>query len=75
MLADPDQDPHCFNPHDTCADPDSSTLTMLFFVLFLLFLFDEGGKIQIPLLAGHQQPTSEMPFKWCFAGGQMMAQH
>ena len=34
-----------------------------------------GGRIQIPLLAGHQRPTSETPFKWRFAGGPMLAQH
>ena len=32
-------------------------------------------RIQIPLLAGHQRPASETPFKWRFAGGPMMAQH
>ena len=31
--------------------------------------------IQIPLLAGHQRPASETPFKWRFAGGPMVAQH
>ena len=37
----------------------------------------EGGgyRIQIPLLAGHQRPASETPFKWRFAGGPMMAQY
>ena len=39
------------------------------------FSLMRGGRIQIPLLAGHQRPTSKMPFKWRFAGGQMMAQH
>ena len=29
--------------------------------------------IQIPLLAGHQRPASETPFKWRFAGVPMMA--
>ena len=49
-----------------------STLTTFF------FLFDElmtGGRIQIPLLAGHQWPVGEMPFKRRFPGGSMMAQH
>ena len=33
------------------------------------------GRIQKPLLAGHQRSASETPFKWRFAGGPMMAQH
>ena len=33
------------------------------------------GRIQIPLLAGHQRPASETPFKLRFAGGPMVAQH
>ena len=33
------------------------------------------GRNRIPLLAGHQRPASETPFKWRFAGGPMMAQH
>ena len=53
----------------SCADPESfvrgvPTLTT--------FLFWEG-RIQIPLLAGHQRPASETPFKWRFAGGPTMA--
>ena len=39
----------------------------------------EGGrrtlKIQTPLKVGHYRPTSETPFKLCFVGGTMMAQH
>ena len=31
--------------------------------------------IQIPLKSGHHRPASETPFKWCFAGMSMMAQH
>ena len=31
--------------------------------------------IQIPLKAGHRRPSSETPFKWRFAGVQMMAKH
>ena len=34
-----------------------------------------GGKIQMPLLAGHHRLASETPFEWCFAGVPMMAQH
>ena len=26
-----------------------------------------GGRIQIPLSAGHHRPVSETPFKWRFA--------
>ena len=42
-----------------------------------IFLFSlmSGGRIQMPLLAGHQRPASETPFKWRFAGVTMMAQH
>ena len=39
------------------------------------FSLMRGGRIQIPLLAGHQRPASEMPFNWRFAGGPMIAQH
>ena len=34
-----------------------------------------GGRIQIPLKAGHYWPASDMPFKWHFAGGMIMAGH
>ena len=48
-----------------------------------------GGRVQIPLKAGHHRPASETPFKWRFhhrpasetpfkwrfAGVPMMAQH
>ena len=37
--------------------------------------FDKGKRIQIALIAGHYWPASEIPFKWCFAGEPMMAQH
>ena len=47
-----------------------------------LFLVDEGWEgpnttisHYIPLQSGHHRPTSEMPFKWCFAGMLMMAKH
>ena len=58
----------------SCADPESfvrggPTLTTSFFSLM------RGGRIQIPLLTGHQRPASETPFKWRFAGGPMIAQH
>ena len=43
----------------------ASSNPMLFPYLFLTFLS----------LAGHHQPTSETPLKWCFAGGPMMAKH
>ena len=43
--------------------------------VFFLLLHGEGGRIQIPLLAGHQWPASDTPFKWRFAGGPMAAQH
>ena len=44
---------------------------------FFLFFFNlmRGGRIQKPLLASHQRPASETPFKWRFAVGPMMAQH
>ena len=41
----------------------------------VFFSLMRGGRIQIPLLAGHQHPASETPFKWRFACGLMMAQH
>ena len=36
------------------------------------FFLYEGGRIQLPLLAGHHRPASETPFTWRFAGVQMM---
>ena len=42
---------------------------------FLVFSLMRGGRIQIPLLTGHQWPASETPFKWRFAGGPMRAKH
>ena len=45
------------------------------FVFVLFFSLMRGGRIQIPLLVGHQRPASETPFKWRFAGGPMMVQH
>ena len=53
------------------ASEGGPTLTVLFFVFSLM----RGGRIQIPLLTGHQWPASETPFKWRFAGGPMRAQH
>ena len=44
-------------------------------LLFLFFCWSEGGRIQIPLLAGHHRPASETPFIWRFAGGPMMVKH
>ena len=54
-----------------CADTESfvrggPTLTFLVFLL-LIFSLMWGGRIQIPLLAGHQRPASDTPFKWRFA--------
>ena len=46
-----------------------------FDIFFYFFSLMRGGRIQIPLLAGHQQPASKRPFKWRFAGGQIMAHH
>ena len=66
-----------------CADPESfvrrgPTLTsfFLFVSLFLfLFLMSGGERIQITLNAGHHRHTSGTTFKWCFAGGPIMAEH
>ena len=57
---------------NACADPENvvrggPTLRGLFFSL------SRGGRIKIPLLAGHHQPASETPFRWRFAGVPMMA--
>ena len=38
-------------------------------------VFLGGERIQIPPIAGHHRPASETPFKWCFAGMPIMAQH
>ena len=37
--------------------------------------FARGERIKIALKAGHYQPASETPFKWCFAVGPMMVQN
>ena len=39
--------------------------------VFFLWMRD----IKLLLKAGHYRPASEMPFKWRFTGGPMMAQH
>ena len=41
------------------------------FESFFLSLMS-GGRIKIPLLAGHHRPSKETPFKWRFAGMAMM---
>ena len=48
---------------------------MFIFTTFFFSCLMRGGRFQIPLLAGHQRPASETPFKWRFAGGPMMAKH
>ena len=44
------------------------TLTLFFLggggVYWGFFSLMRGGRIQIPLLAGHQWPASKTPFKW-----------
>ena len=47
----------------------------LSFHLYQFTLMHRSERIQIPLLAGHQRPASETPFKWRFAGGLTMGQH
>ena len=37
-------------------------------------VLSEGSNFNF-LLAGHQWPASETPFKWRFASGPMVAQH
>ena len=70
---------YCFfvGPY-SCGDPESfvrggQTLTTFFF--FVVFTLMRGARIQIRLLTGYQQPASEMPFKWRFAGVPMIVQH
>ena len=47
---------------------------MFFFRFF--FLVDEGREDPDTTdEAGHHWPASKTPWKWCFAGGQMMAEH
>ena len=60
-----------------CTDLESfvrggQTLTSFFLICFSLM---RGGWIKISLLAGHQRPARDTPFKWGFAGVLMMAQH
>ena len=56
---------------DTCADPESFVRLGSNSDKFLI----RGNKIQIALKVGHHRPASEMPLKWCYTGGPMMAQH
>ena len=54
----------------SCADAENfvrggSTFTVLFMM--------RGGRIKIPLIAGHHRPASETPFKWRFAIRPIMA--
>ena len=56
------------------ADPESFLRGALSFDDFFVCFFMRGGRIQIPLLAGHERPAGETPFKWRFAGGPIMAQ-
>ena len=61
----------------TCTDPESFVRvgpTVKFLLLFFFSLM-RGGMMQIPLLAGYHLPVSEMPFKWCFVGVPIKAQH
>ena len=44
-------------------------------MFLFVFQFDVGGRIQIPLLAGHYRSAGETPLKWRFAGVALMAQH
>ena len=67
-----------------CADAESfvrggpnNLITFFFVFCFFLFLFfvDEGIEKCHYKWAINHRPASEMPFKWRFAGGLMMAQH
>ena len=53
----------------SCADPVSYVRGSNFDNIFLM----RGGRIKIPLSAGHHRPASETPFKWRFAGEPIMA--
>ena len=39
------------------------------------FLVDDGREDPHTTIIGPSWPASETPFKWCLAGGPMMAQH
>ena len=43
-------------------------------VFFFNLVYEGRERIQISLKASHHRPASKMPFKWLFAGGQVMAQ-
>ena len=58
------------NKHARIQEVSSEWVQLWRFFCFVFSLM-RGGRIQIPLLTG----ASETPFKWCFAGGPMMAQH
>ena len=53
----------------SCTDPES------FFRGGSTILFLVNGEIQKPLKVGQHRPACKMPFKWCFPGVPMMAQH
>ena len=58
-------------------DPESfvrggSTLKTFFFSLFFFF---EGREAPKTLKEGNYRPASEVPFKWCLAGGLFNGPH
>ena len=63
------------SPLAACADPESfvrgGPTQTTFFGLFLMM----GERIQIALKVDHHRPAIKVPFKWCFAGGSMVAQY
>ena len=61
----------CHSIGPVCADPESFVKWGRFFIFGLM----RGGRIKIPLLAGHHRPASETPFKWGIAGVLMMSLH
>ena len=48
----------------SCADPESFIREFCFLGFF--FLLMSGGRIKMPLLAGHHRPASETPFEMAF---------
>ena len=57
----------------SCADPERFVRGGTALTTFYLLM--RGGRIEIPLQAGHHRSARETPFKWRVAGGPMMAQH
>ena len=59
----------------SCTDPDSLAEESNFGIFSVFFSQWGREDLKITYKQAIIGPASETPFKWCFAGGPMMAQH